>query len=413
MVVGGLAPSAHAVLADLLGVENIVALASASGASISDDEPLQPGDALGVSLVRGDFELGATGTVTHVDGDRVYAFGHPFLNLGPTAFPMTRATVFTVLPSLMSSSKIAALGRSIGTVEQDRATAIAGTLGDTPSLVPMTLRLESDRAPSRTFTFEIVRDQTLTPILSYVALLSTLQSYERQSGGATLEVSGTLGVRGHGDVTFADLFTGDAPSAGAAAYVATPITMLLLNEFEAVELESIDLTIRASEEPRWASIERVWLDAVEIEAGQTVLLKILTRSYRGDEELHSVPIDIPANVVGRLSILVSDGVRLTQVERQERRIGADPTSVAQMLRTLNGQRRNNRLYVRLSRHDSGAVVGGEALSSLPASILSVLEGDRSGSDLTRLTQATVREWDVPSTHAIRGSRLLTVDVDPR
>ena len=42
--------------------------------------------------------LGATGTVTHIDGDRVYAFGHPMYNLGPTEFPMTRAYVYTVLP---------------------------------------------------------------------------------------------------------------------------------------------------------------------------------------------------------------------------------------------------------------------------------------------------------------------------
>ncbi len=49
--------------------------------------PLKPGDAVGVMLVGGDLQLGATGTVTHVDDDRVYAFGHPLYNLGPTAFP--------------------------------------------------------------------------------------------------------------------------------------------------------------------------------------------------------------------------------------------------------------------------------------------------------------------------------------
>ena len=64
----------------------------------------------------GDLELGATGTVTDVDGNRVYAFGHPFYGLGPTQFPMTRAHVHTVLPSLPSSMKIASTGDVIGTV---------------------------------------------------------------------------------------------------------------------------------------------------------------------------------------------------------------------------------------------------------------------------------------------------------
>ena len=70
-----------------------------------------------------------TGTVTHIDGDRVYAFGHPMYNLGPTEFPMTRAYVYTVLPSLFSSIKLSTTGDVIGTFLQDRATAIAGTLG--------------------------------------------------------------------------------------------------------------------------------------------------------------------------------------------------------------------------------------------------------------------------------------------
>ena len=57
--------------------------------------------------------------MTDVDGNRVYAFGHPFYNLGPTQFPMTRAYVHTLLPSLMSSMKIASTGEVIGTVQQD------------------------------------------------------------------------------------------------------------------------------------------------------------------------------------------------------------------------------------------------------------------------------------------------------
>src|SRR5439155_23673384 len=79
-----------------------------SAAALRDGEkpfegPLKPGDAVGVMLVSGGLQLGGTGTVTHIDGDRVYAFGHPMYNLGPTEYPMTRAYVYTVLPSLFSS----------------------------------------------------------------------------------------------------------------------------------------------------------------------------------------------------------------------------------------------------------------------------------------------------------------------
>ena len=36
--------------------------------------PLKPGDAVGVLFINGDLQLGGTGTVTHLDGERVYAF---------------------------------------------------------------------------------------------------------------------------------------------------------------------------------------------------------------------------------------------------------------------------------------------------------------------------------------------------
>src|SRR6187397_3677123 len=101
--------------------------------------PLKPGDAVGVMLVGGDLQLGATGTVTYIDDDRVYAFGHPMYNLGPTEFPMTRAYVYTVLPSLFSSTKLSTTSEVIGTLLQDRATTIAGKLGPGPALIPVTL----------------------------------------------------------------------------------------------------------------------------------------------------------------------------------------------------------------------------------------------------------------------------------
>ena len=139
-----------------------------SGGSADDDVksngPLRPGDPVGVSLLGGDGEMGATGTVTHVDGDRVYAFGQPFYGLRPTQFPMTRAYIHTVLPSLNSSQKIASTGDIIGTVSQDRATAIAGTLGAGPAMIPITLTLNSERGTRKSFTFGMVNDQLLTPL---------------------------------------------------------------------------------------------------------------------------------------------------------------------------------------------------------------------------------------------------------
>src|SRR5438477_1395730 len=189
LVMSGFEPELGDTLASAFQAQGFVPMGSAAtgprAGEMAYEGPHKLGDALGVMFVTGDLRLGGTGTVTHLDGDRVYAFGHPMYNLGPTEFPMTRAYVYTVLPSLFSSLKLSSTGEIIGTFLQDRATAIAGRLGPGPHLIPITLTLESDRSSKRTFHFGVVNDQLFTPLMTFVSIQNTLSSYERQFGAAT------------------------------------------------------------------------------------------------------------------------------------------------------------------------------------------------------------------------------------
>jgi hypothetical protein len=377
---------------------------------------LREGDAVGVALASGDMDMGATGTITHIDGDRVYAFGHPLYNLGPAEFPLTRAYVHTILPSLMTSFKIASMGETIGTMHQDRATAIAGTLGKGPALVPMKVTLQrsadggAQEAP-RTFTYQIVNDQMFTPLVSYVAMFNTLSSYERQFGAATFSVKSRAKLKGHADLSVDDVFNGDSSMLGASAAIAGPLTMLLANDLEPITVEGLEISVTTSEIPRTVSIERVWLDEIRPRAGRTTALKILTKSYRGEEKISTVAIDIPANAAGRLSVLVTDGKQLNALEQRDLRRSLEPQSVTQMVKLLNDTRRNNRIYVRLMTGTPGAVVNGEAMAALPPSVLAVLESDRNGGSFTPMRSATIGEWELPMDSAVSGSRLLTLEVD--
>jgi hypothetical protein len=382
------------------------------------DGPLREGDAVGVSLISGDLEMGATGTVTHIDGDRVYAFGHPFYNLGPAQFPMTRAHVFTMLPSLMNSFKISSLGETIGTMQQDRATAIAGTLGKGPALVPMTITVNSARddgsAPvTRTVKLNLVTDQLFTPLLAYVSMFNTVGAFERQYGAATIAVKSRARLKGHGELTLEDVFANENPILGASAAVAGPLTMMLGNNIAEVTLEGLEVTVNATESPRTATIERVWLDEIRPRAGRTVPLKVLTRSYRGEEKISTLPIEIPANAPKELTVLVSDGRQLNAMEQRELRGSLQPQTIAQLVKVLNDTRRNNRIYVRLLTGRAGAVVNGEAMTALPPSVLSVLEADRNGGSFTPIRSAALGEWEIPADAAVSGSRVLTINLEAR
>ena len=376
------------------------------------DGPLKPGDAVGVTFVTGDLLLGGTGTVTHIDGDRVYAFGHPIYNLGPTQFPMTRAYVYTVLPSLFSSAKLTATGETIGTLLQDRATAIAGQLGPGPDLIPVTMHLESERGARRTFEFGVVRDRLFTPLMTHAALLNTLRSYERQFGSATFVVQGSASLGKHGTLSFQNIFSGDSPSDSAAAAVATPLTALLSNRDADVSIESLDLAFSATEDPQIATLERVWIDETRPRAGRITPLKVLLHTFRGEDILETVPMQIPTHVRGRLTVVVADGQRLAQAEQREARISPQTGTVTQLVRDWNRGRRNNSLYVRLVNSEAGAIVSGERLPSLPPSVLAVFRSNVSGESIDPLNTATLGEWEIETGHVVLGTRTLTLSVSP-
>jgi hypothetical protein len=280
-----------------------------------------------------------------------------------------------------------------------------------PATIPVKIALESDRGFKKSFEFQVVNDQLFTPLFTYASILSTLTSYERETGAATFNVKGTMNVKSHGRVDIEDLFSGDRASMSTAASVMAPLTFLLGNDFEPIEIQAVDLTIQSTEQPRTATIERVWLDGARARAGRTVPLKVLMRTYRGDEVVRTVPLEIPANATGSLSVMVSDGSRLAQWERREVRQPSEPRSVPQLMRTLNTLRKNNRLYVRLLAADAGAVIGGEPLSSLPPSVLGVIEADRSTGDFVPLRSATLGEWNLPTEFVVVGSRMLTINLD--
>jgi hypothetical protein len=372
--------------------------------------PLRPGDPVGMSLVRGDFEMGATGTVTHVDGAKVYAFGHPFLNLGPTRLAMTEAHVVTVLPSLDSSMKLASLGRVIGTVTQDRATAVGGTLGPGPAELRVRMNLRSPGSAPQQFEFHVLDDPSLTPLFTYAALLNALTAWERQTGVMSLSVRGSLSLGADGTIEFDDVFSGDNALAIAASTVAGPLGTLMPNTFKPISAESLTVDIETTEVETYATIERAWLDTIRPAMGGTYRVHVQLRDYRGGTRVVDLPITMPAQSSGPLTLLVSDGATLQGLEQRELRPGA-PKSWTELLARTNTTRRGNRLYVRLLAGNAGTVLGGDVMPSLPASVQSAVQADTTTARAA-VTRAVVGAAEQRMDRLVRGSHELTIRLEP-
>ena len=413
IVMSGFAPEAVDYLAPIFRAAGMVAVVGGAGAAqVMPAGPLQPGDAVGVSLIRGDLTMAGTGTVTLVDEGRVHAFGHPFYNLGLANFPMTRAYIHTVLPSQAISSKIAAVGEILGTIDQDRSTGISGSLGAGPRLVPFHISLNArDRDRLETFDFELAADEMFTPLLAFNAMLSTLFTHSREVGAATYVVRARAELEGHPPAIFEETFSGDSSTVSAALYVAGPLSALLNSGFEPVTVDGVDVSITAYDDVRTAELERVWLDDPWPRPGRSIPLRLAARTHGGDEITRTIMLDLPASEHGRLQLRVADGATLAQLEQQEAGQDVQARDLNHLIDGLNEARRNDRFYVQLRRPDAGAVVNGRRLESLPPSVLEVLGAGGSRGRFTPLGNAAVREWSIPLDHVVSGSRTLTIDLD--
>ena len=416
IVLNGFVPEVHNIWASMLnhaGFTTAVGGMSSTGITQSNGSTsLQPGDSVGVMLMRGDLTIAGTGTVTLVENDRVYAFGHSFYNLGSAQYPMTRARVTTLLPSLAISSRIAEIGEILGTIDQDRSTGIYGSIGTEPAMIPVTVTLDTpDKSASESFHFEIIDNELFSPLLTYTGVLNTLFSWTQEVGAGTYDITTVAQIRNHPPVSFQNMFTGSTAAISAALSTATPLTTLLSNAFDSVSVERIDVAVTAYETPRIATLQRVWVDTDQVRSGETISLHILSRSDDGNDQTYTLELNIPRHVTGTVDLLVADAVTLEQEDIQSGRRVTEIRSVTQLIDRLNSRRKNNRLYVQLLSPQPGAVLQGNALESLPPSILAVLEADAGNGTLTKLTHSQVNEWELPTDRVISGSRRLTILID--
>jgi len=385
----------------------------AAGSSPGPVPDLAPGAAIGVSLVEGDLDLSVSGTVTHIDQGRVYALGHPFYNLGPTQFPLRKAWVHAVFPSLQVSWKIASALDAIGTLDQDRTTAVSGRLGPLPRMMGVVVRLRSPRASERVFRFRVAQDELLTPLVTYVSLLSVLQGHERAFGAATLRVEARLALAGGREVRFEDVVSSEQPAQAAAAVVAGPLAVLAANDFERVAVDELSLTVDAVEGREAATLVRAWLDApLPLRPGSVVPLRVQLRTRRGETLTETLSLEVPASATGgSYTLLVADASTMDQIEQREMRQAFAPRDLDALVRALNKLRPGNRVYARLTRPAGGAVVGGEYLPALPPSVLSVLSSADQGTSVVPLPSAPVWQGEIRAPRAVSGWRQLNVPIE--
>ncbi|MFP5262154.1 MAG: SpoIVB peptidase S55 domain-containing protein [Blastocatellia bacterium] len=377
------------------------------------EETLTPGTSVSVQLVRGDFTVDASGTVTHRDGNQIYAFGHPWFSSGKAAWPMAESSVVTVVPNLNNSFKLAAGGNLVGSISQDRSTGVYGELGEKARMIPVSLTVHTSRNKTETYKLEVVSDSLLTPLLTRIAIYSALTATERQVGNQTIKVGGRISVKGQPDIALDNSFSS---ANGAALFavndVARPLAALFNSGFDALDVQGIDVELTSADSRSGGTLSRLWIDKTEVRRGESIEIQVFARHDNGSEFVERIPLTIPADApTGPLVIMVGDGASMNQVEMRQPAGDFVPRDLGQLIRTINKMKRNNRLYVKVLRSGTGAIVNNEEMPSLPPSVLATLGSQRTSGGYTPLSIATIDEQELaPSHFVISGQQSITINV---
>ena len=374
---------------------------------------IRPGDMISVDLLSGDLTIGAEGTVTEVDGKRIYAFGHRFMSVGETELPFARAEVLTLLPNLAASFKISTAREWMGTITQDRSTSIYGELGRKAETVPVALTVKDGRRAPLAYHMQLVNDRVLSPFILQMAVYSAIDATERTLGLASYSLRGTIEFQ-HGiqplklDNTYSGEF--NVPLQ-ASTGVSSPLAYVMAAGFDTLKVKNINLEVEASERKRSLQIDQVTVSPKEAHPGQPVELAVTFTGENGVEVVKSVHYTIPVGApYGTLNFTVADATSSNLLDYQQLAATA-PKSPTQLVSFLNSLRPNTNAYVRVWRTDPAFQVQGEDLPDPPPSVGLILNKAQAAQGLWFPKGSKIDELQIQTgNEVVTGSKNVAVDV---
>ena len=261
------------------------------------DATLAGGQPVGVALVYGDFSIGATGTVTAVDGKKVVAFGHSFMHKGNVNYFMTDADVIGTIAGQSNGVKIANIGSVIGRVNQDRETGIAGVLGTFPTSVPVQIHVKDNAlGTEETFGAQIAYDEDFLPILSGSVAYAAMSRVADSLGSSTARIRFAIRTNAYDGGLFERrnmYYSAADVGQVAVTELLQAVNLIVTNAEQESDIIDVNVDVELNGERQTALLVSATPDKMTVKPGETVTFRTKIRPYRKPEETLSVSYTVP------------------------------------------------------------------------------------------------------------------------
>ncbi len=363
LMASGFGDQALKMLADKLKPYNLVPYAVGGSMDEANNgiayKTVEPGGTIGVQLVRGDVSLGALGTVTYVEGNKILAFGHPFLKRGKANYFLTDADVYTTVSGLENSFKVGTSTETIGIINQDRGAGIAGTLGRFPSVVPLRVSVtDKNLGQTNEMWAQVIKDEELAPTLAAVSVFNAIEKATDRIGSGTASVNFEITAAGIPDDVLKRenmFYTQGNIGELAVAEVHEALTMLASNQFTPVDVMDVKVNVTIDSERRTASIMEAKANTASVKPGDKVEITVKLKPYRHTPVTRQITYTVPKQQQpGTLMLSIRGGGTVSVAQLMGKQNEEDiikllikprPKSLNEAVKELVNRDRNNDIVI--------------------------------------------------------------------
>ena len=395
---GGIAPQVAELMTpqfEALGLSAVALGGNSAGAALDATAPatdLKPGGVVSAALAVGDITLAAGGTVSHVEGKHLLAFGHPLMTLGATEVPMAEAEIVTILPSSLNSVKVSNTGRVIGTFSQDRLSGIYGEIGRMPHLVPVEISLPA-RLNRKNLNFSVVQHEMLLPAIASTGLAQAVLGSNEAGLTRGFRLRATVDYPGRPPVEFSQLYPGPQGFAQGVNEVTANLQQWLFNPYERTFPERIRFAVEETPETPVGYVELFQVSRSVAAPGETLIATLNWRGFQAEKSSERIEIPIPSEWTGKeLELVLASGRQLDELTGRPRTVTVNQLrNFDEYLGMLRDARDTDGLYVAVVERASLFTDNTATTVELPGSFERIARGADGGRYQRR--EASVPLWE--------------------
>jgi hypothetical protein len=368
------------------------------------------GDMAATLLVWGDAVIAAGGTVTARDGDRLWAYGHPFLALGDVALPAARARVLAIQTSYADPFKLFTVGEPFGTFVADRPAGMLAVAGAVPAGLPVTVDVSEPRG-ARNWSFRVAETPLLVPFLVTYVVNASLTAQAAAAGDASARLVLDLALADGRTVHLEQIASSPDALARVASFAGAVTAFIAGSPFPHPAITGVRASVERREMLTGAQLIAAVPARTRVRPGERLPVTVRFARHLNEAEERTVTVAVPADLAeGPLDLIVADGA--SWGEYRQRAEGAAAVDFDGQLAQLAMLEPASNLVAALELRDGGIALAGDAQPGVPPSWSATLAIGLGKGNLRRLTSAVVATSRTAMPFPLTGAFRVPLTVSP-